>query len=113
MADIAQPLLLDDVAVTFWDFVDESPDPVTARDMARMLRELHVLPDPTDFKLPGFHPAPKAERRLDALPEGILTPGDIEFLRGRYKRLTADFEDVNFALPRGPIHGDAYISNLI
>lgn len=110
---LAQPLLLGDIAVTFWYFVDESPDPVTAHEVAQILQELHQLPDPTNFKLPEFHPSSKVEQRLDVLPEGIVTPDDIEFLKERHKQLVDDFRAVEFALPRGPIHGDAYISNLI
>src|SRR5215831_55474 len=58
--DLAQPVFLEDTAVTFWEFVDRSSEPVTAHDLARMLRELHRLPNPADFKLPLFHPSPKA-----------------------------------------------------
>ena len=111
--DLAQPILLGDIAVTFWDFVDKSTDPVTTHELAWMLRKLHSLPDPIDFRLPDFRPSPKAEQRLDALPEGIVTPDDIKFLRERHKQLAVDFAALRFTLPSGPVHGDAYIANLI
>lgn len=111
--DLPQPLLMGDVAVTFWCLVDKSPDAVTAPDVARVLRELHRLPVPTGFTLPDFHPAPTTEQRLESVPEGIVTSGDIEFLRKRHDQIVTDFQAVEFVLPPGPIHGDAYISNLI
>lgn len=111
--DLAQPMILGDIAVTFWEFVEQSPNPVTSHELAWMLRELHSLPDPVDFKLPEFHPSPKVERRLDALPDGTISPDSIKFLRERNKQLIADFEALEFALPRGPVHGDAYTANLI
>jgi Ser/Thr protein kinase RdoA (MazF antagonist) len=44
--------------------------------------------------------------------EGIAT-GDRDFLQARCADLTAQFGHLEFALPRGPIHGDAHTKNLL
>jgi len=43
--------------------------------------------------------------------EGVAT-GDRDFLQARCADLTAQFEHLEFALPPGPIHGDAHTRNL-
>lgn len=111
--DLIQPFSLGDIAVTFWEFVEASPDPVTTHELAWTLRELHHLPTPTDFHLPIFEPMSKIKRRLDALPVNIVSSGDIEYLNKRRQQLAAEFETLEFVLPFGPVHGDAHTGNLI
>ncbi|MGH3915671.1 MAG: phosphotransferase family protein [Pseudonocardiaceae bacterium] len=111
--NLAQPISIGDVAITFWWFVEASPDPITAQELAWTLRELHRLPAPTDFQLPSFDPMSKVERRLDAVPTNIVPPADIDFLRKRRQQLVADFEALHYTLPFGPVHGDAHTDNLI
>lgn len=108
-----QPVIAGGLPVTFWEFIDEDAQPVTSADLGRILRQLHALPEPTSFQLPCFSPMPKVEERIRRLPEGFLSSADVEFLRRRHREITAEFADLDFVLPPGPVHGDAHAGNLM
>lgn len=110
----SQPILTNcGFPVTFWEFIREDSRPVTSADLGRTLRELHALPAPTNFQLPEFSPMPKVEERVRRLAGGLLANEDVEFLRYRHHQITEEFRNVEFALPSGPIHGDAHARNLM
>lgn len=108
--EIEQPLLVDGHPVTFW-YTVTGGDPVpTHVDLARLLAAFHAARDcPCD--LPSFDPLRNSQSRLaDAAGVG---PGDRDFLRTRCAELNDEFLHLTFALPRGPIHGDAHTRNLL
>ncbi|MGQ4619766.1 phosphotransferase [Nocardia sp. R7R-8] len=110
--DFPQPLQLDETAVTFWHRVDEcdqraQPD---GRDLGRVLRRFHNLAAP-DFELPRWNTLNSVRKRIrDA---DVLADGDREFLESSCNELEQELVGVGFLLPPGPIHGDAFVGNLI
>lgn len=108
-----QPVIVDGLPVTFWEFIHEDMQPVTSADLGRTLRQLHSLPKPTSFQLPSFSPMPKVEERVRRLPEWLLSSADADFLRLRHREISTEFANLDFALPPGPVHGDAHAGNLM
>lgn len=75
-----------------------------------MLRKFHAAGDcPCD--LPGFDPLGPAKARLTRATG--VNAGDLEFLGERCSHLGQDLSQINYVLPRGPIHGDAHTANLL
>ena len=60
---------------------------------------------------PAFEPFRISESRL-AKADGVET-SDLDFLRHRIADLKRQFAHLGFALPVGPIHGDAHTRNLL
>jgi Phosphotransferase enzyme family len=108
-----QPIIMDGLPVTFWEFINEDTQPVTSADLGRILRQLHALPEPINFLLPRFRPMPKVEERIRRLTEGLLSSADTKFLRRRHCEIAAEFANLEFVLPPGPVHGDAHARNLM
>jgi len=108
--EIEQPLLVDGHPVSFWRAVTGG-DPVPTRiDLARLLAQFHSLPD-CPCELAAFDPLGTLEFRL-ANANGIAS-GDRDFLRDYCAELAEKLGHLEFALPPGPIHGDAHTSNLL
>lgn len=108
--EIGQPLLVDGHPVSFWHSVTGGHPLPTHLDLARLLAAFHSLPDcPCD--LATFEPLHTSESRL-AAANGV-DPADRDFLRDRCADLKEQFEHLEFALPVGPIHGDAHTRNLL
>jgi Putative homoserine kinase type II (protein kinase fold) len=109
-----QPLLVNGYPVTFWRAVsgpDGSWKP-SRKDLARLLLAFHTAGDcPCD--LPIMEPSSwvKVENRISAAA-GIDKEAR-EFLTRRNAELAKKVEDLQYALPRGPIHADAHPGNLL
>lgn len=112
LAGSEQPFVEDGLPVTFWNCLEEDDTPITPAEFGKLLHDLHALPHPTDFRLPAFSPMPKVEPRLQAL-KGKLSEADLDFLRERYEELSEKFQDLEFPLPAGPVHGDAHPGNVM
>jgi aminoglycoside phosphotransferase (APT) family kinase protein len=112
-ADISQPVPAAGFSVTFWEFIHETLPLPTARDLGRILRDLHSLATPPELDLPEFQALPKVPGRLRNLPSGSIGSDDLEFLWRRCAVLDEQFGKLDFELPRGPIHGDAHNGNLM
>ena len=112
LPDIEQPVIIEDTPVTFWEYIEDNGEAVSSAEFGKILHDLHALPHPSDFTLPDFAPMPKVEKRLEEL-SGQLPDADLQFLRHRYEKVSADFEEIEFVLPPGPIHGDAHPGNIM
>ncbi|MFF1515243.1 aminoglycoside phosphotransferase family protein [Streptomyces sp. NPDC058305] len=108
--DLEQPLVIGGHPVTFWHLIEEGGRKATYGELGAILRELHSLTLPAGLELPPFDPFDKQELRLDraAIPED-----DRVFLRQRWRALRDKFEELRFETPRGPVHGDAHVQNLM
>jgi Ser/Thr protein kinase RdoA (MazF antagonist) len=108
--EIDQPLLVDGHPVSFWQTVTGGDPTPTPADLARLLAAFHGLGG-SACDLVGFDPFQIPESRL-AAPAGV-TPEDRDFLRTRCGDLNEQLGRLEFALPQGPIHGDAHTRNLL
>ena len=108
--NVDQPFLVDRRPVTFWNTVSGGDPAPTHVDLARLLAAFHHAPD-CPCELASFDPlGPSASRLRNA--EGV-EPDDRYFLEGRCAVLNDQLQRLKFALPPGPIHGDAHTSNLL
>jgi len=96
--------------VTFWRTVTGGDPAPTHVDLARLLAAFHHAPD-CPCELARFDPLRPSESRLRKA-EGV-EPEDRDFLDGRCAALNDQLQHLTFALPPGPIHGDAHTSNLL
>jgi len=101
-----------DLVVTFWEFIEESDEPISSGELGDMLRRLHSIPEPSDLALPFFEPMPKVESRLKNIGSG-LTDDERSFLSSRKAELDEQFAGLNFQLGFGPVHGDYHKANLM
>jgi Ser/Thr protein kinase RdoA (MazF antagonist) len=105
-----QPLLVDGHPVSFWHTVTGGEPTPTHIDLARLLASFHALGDcPCD--LAAFDPLQAVESRL--VNAAGIAAADRDFLRARCADISGQLQDLAFALPRGPIHGDAHTRNLL
>ncbi len=108
--EIDQPLTVNGHPVSFWHSVSGGHPVPTHLDLARLLAAFHSLPDcPCD--LADFEPLMTSESRLATAAN--IEPEDRDFLRSRCVELKEQFGHLEFALPVGPIHGDAHTRNLL
>jgi Ser/Thr protein kinase RdoA (MazF antagonist) len=105
-----QPLLVQGYPVSFWVAVTGGSPAPGYRDLARLLAAFHGLGGcPCD--LPAFDPLRTSGSRL-AAPQGVADR-DRDFLEERRVELNDQLQGLEFALPAGPIHGDAHTRNLL
>ncbi|ATL69663.1 phosphotransferase enzyme family protein [Nocardia terpenica] len=103
---------VDGATVTFWHYYPQ-PDRVRppARELGRLLRQLHALPAPP-FALPAYVPLAGLAQVLDCAPE-VLCPAERDWLARRMNVLVAQYGRLDSALGVGLVHGDAYRGNLL
>ncbi|GAB1691952.1 aminoglycoside phosphotransferase family protein [Krasilnikovia sp. M28-CT-15] len=107
---VTQPVTADGLTMTLWhEVIADGPAP-TGADLARILREIHELPPPAGG-LPAWAPFQEIRQRLDE-PEGVRQ-ADIAYLRDQCDQIEGEIGELTFAMPVGPIHGDAFMGNLI
>ncbi|WP_435222998.1 aminoglycoside phosphotransferase family protein [Streptomyces sp. Tue6028] len=108
--DLEQPIVVGGHPVTFWHLIEEGYRKATYGELGAILRELHSLTLPADLELPAFDPFDKQELRLD---RAVISEDDRVFLRKRWRELRDKFEELRFETPKGPVHGDAHVQNLM
>ena len=107
---IAQPMVVRGELVTLWRAVPTGGAPPSGADLAAILRVFHALPPPP-APLPPWRPFEEIRSRL-AEPEG-LAAADLRYLLEQCDRIEEELAAVRYLLPSGPIHGDAFLGNLI
>ncbi|CAM5310554.1 Aminoglycoside phosphotransferase domain-containing protein OS=Streptomyces fumanus OX=67302 GN=GCM10018772_13060 PE=4 SV=1 [Streptomyces fumanus] len=107
---LEQPLLIDGYPVTFWQLIVEGDRKATYGELGGILRDLHSMTVPADVVLPSFDPFDKQELRIQRAP---IPEDDRAFLRKRWHELRGQFEELSFETPKGPVHGDAHVQNLM
>jgi len=110
LPDVPQPLEAGGHRATVWREVPAVGSRPTGADLAAILQRWHAL-GPPPFELPAWRPFEEIRQRL-AEPEG-LDSRDLTFLLDRCDALEAQLAHVRYVLPPGPIHGDAFLGNLI
>lgn len=114
--DLDQPVLAASHLVTFWESIsdggaDDRDQYGSTAELGRILRRLHGLSLPADLHLPKAQPVVKMQESLTRLDH--LSPDDREFLAERVAVVAERTAQLDFALPQGPIHGDANVGNLL
>ncbi|MFI1997057.1 phosphotransferase enzyme family protein [Actinoplanes sp. NPDC020271] len=110
LLDCEQPLIVDDLKVTLWHRIPDGNRPLTGRDLGNILQRWHGLAPPTGG-LPAWQPANEIRSRL-AEPHGV-SADDLAYLQSECDRIEEQLGTLQYELPSGPIHGDAFMGNLI
>jgi thiamine kinase-like enzyme len=108
---LEQPITVDGRVATLWESVSEVEEYGDIRQVATLIRDLHDLVPPEDLRLPELDPFARADARL-AKVTGVA-PDDLAFLRSSLSKARQQWSKLEFALPRGPVHGDANVGNVI
>lgn len=106
---VQQPVRAGGHLATLWQAVPESGPEPGGEELAGLLRQVHSLPPPST--LPCWQPMEDVRRRLCDAEE--LDPEDRYFLEQRCDDIEGRLETLSFPLPRGVVHGDAHLGNLI
>jgi len=110
--NVDQPVLLDGHAITFWEAVSDDGDQyATVGEVAEVLVKLHELVAPDDLHLPRLERFEGAAKRIQT--NNWLTPGDRDFLTEMLASMRDQYSELEFVLPRGVIHGDANVGNVL
>jgi hypothetical protein len=102
---LEQPLLVDGHVVTLWYEVTDGVMASTA-EFGKLLRQLHELSPPSDFKLWPLEPFVRLDEHLTDAAEQ-LPVDEADFLLDRLAELRTKYELIEADLPITVIHGDA------
>lgn len=108
--ELEQPLVIEGHPVTFWHLIVEGGRKATYGELGGLLRDLHSLTVPEGLALPSFQPFDKQALRLD---RAVIPDDDKAFLRKRWSELQGKYAELRFETPKGPVHGDAHVQNLM
>ncbi|MFG3031136.1 aminoglycoside phosphotransferase family protein [Streptomyces sp. NPDC048253] len=108
--DLEQPLLIEGHPVTFWHLIVEGDRKATYGELGGILRDLHAMTVPAGLDLPAYEPFDKSVLRLE---RAQIPADDKAFLRKRERELRDKFAELRFESPKGPVHGDAHVQNLM
>lgn len=108
--DVEQPVEASGHPVTFWA---ELPpyEPGTVMDVVQILTRIHALPAPEGFDLGLLDPFVRLEERIDAA--NTLTADDREWLHQRREGLHTQWIARPSGRPDCPVHGDAWVGNVV
>jgi aminoglycoside phosphotransferase (APT) family kinase protein len=109
LPDVEQPLHLGEHLVTVWQKVPATGREATAADLAALLLRVHALPPPDG--LTTWSPMDAVRARVGDAEE--LADRDRQLLLNRCDVLEMALGQLNFALPRGLVHGDAHPGNVL
>lgn len=108
---VEQPITVDGRVATVWESVSKREEYGDIHQVATLIRDLHNLALPDDLELPELDPFVRADTRL-AKVRGV-SDDDLEFLHAGLADARRKWSELEFELPRGPVHGDANIGNVI
>ncbi|UGQ14310.1 phosphotransferase [Yinghuangia sp. ASG 101] len=111
LPDVEQPIVVRGSAVTFWHRAAETDRYASPAQLGELLRHLHALEAPPSLGLPVADVLGSVFRWLPRLDE--LAPDDRDFLRDRAYMLQDRYDDLDFALAFGVLHGDAHVRNAL
>ncbi|OEJ22929.1 aminoglycoside phosphotransferase [Streptomyces agglomeratus] len=107
---VAQPVVIDRHAITFWTYLPQPDHPVTAAQLAKPLYSLHTLATPP-VALPDHDNLEAIRRSLTAIT--CLSEETLSFLAGYADQLESDLDEVDFELSQGVIQGDPQHRNAL
>ncbi|MFF8992519.1 phosphotransferase [Streptomyces sp. NPDC014983] len=107
---VDQPVIVDQHAITFWQYLPQPAQPVAAAQLAKPLYALHTLPTPP-VPLPAHDNIAAIRRSLAAIT--CLSSEALAFLNEYAAQLESDLAVVEFELPEGVIQGDPQHRNAL
>ncbi|MFF2013813.1 phosphotransferase family protein [Streptomyces sp. NPDC058195] len=107
---VDQPVVVDQHAITFWEYLHQPSHPVAAIQLAKPLLALHTLPTPP-VTLPAHDNISAIRRSIEAIT--CLPEESLIFLAKHADRLESDLQAVRFELPGGIIQGDPQHRNAL
>ena len=106
---VDQPVEADGCVVTFWRYLPQvGPEPCPA-DLGHLLHELHRLQPP--LALPDYQPLGSVREAIKS--SHAISEDDRSWLTRRCEQLLGAYRQLDFVLPAGLIHGDAWRGNLL
>lgn len=107
---VDQPVLSHGCAVTFWRFLPPHGPALRPAYLGHLLRQLHSLAPPP-FPLPAYRPLVSVRQAIDA--SQAISDEERAWLAATCERLLREYDELDFELPPGMIHGDAWWGNLL
>jgi hypothetical protein len=107
---VPQPVTYDGYVATVWEAVPLGGKRPRGRDLGKLLRSIHDLPQPASW-LPPWRPLADVAARIGEATD--LTDADLAFLRDRYDEVAEQLSRLEFPSPPSLVHGDAHLGNLI
>jgi aminoglycoside phosphotransferase (APT) family kinase protein len=107
---MAQPVQYDGYVATVWEAVAAGGKRPRGRDLGKLLRRIHDLPQPASW-LPPWQPLADVRARIGEATD--LDPADLAFLQDRYDDVADQLSRLDFPSPPSLVHGDAHLGNLI
>jgi Phosphotransferase enzyme family len=107
---VPQPVRAGEYVATVWQAVPPTGPLPGGADLAGLLRAVHSVPLPCRA-LPDWDPLTDFENRVRHTT--TMVPADRDFLLRRSAELADAVADLDFALPKAVLHGDAHLGNVI
>jgi aminoglycoside phosphotransferase (APT) family kinase protein len=108
---VAQPIEVSGHPVTFWRFINgRNGGHADVTNLGALLRHLHKLQQPAEFKLPPEDILGRVRGRVE---NASVSLSDKDFLLHRLEGLTAEVSGLRYPLTPAPTHGDAHVQNLM
>ena len=108
---ITQPVHGDDHVVTFWQSVAAKTAYAPIADVANLIKSLHSLTAPADLMLPPLRPFGEVGDDLPGFTG--LSDTDRNFMYERIRWARTTFQSLSYVLPKGVVHGDANVGNVL
>lgn len=106
---VPQPTVVNERPVTWWDLIPDHR-PSTPEELGGMLRRLHALTPPTEFRLPSYSPFAGLRERIESA--ATIDESDRLWLLDRHTRLRRQYNELDDPTAPCVIHGDAWQGNL-
>jgi aminoglycoside phosphotransferase (APT) family kinase protein len=108
---VEQPLDVTGHPVTFWRYIaGRRGGPGDVRELGRLLRQVHELPAPENFRLPPQDPLQRVRPRIETAQ---IAESERSFLLRLLDELLDAMDQLDFPLPMSVNHGDAHVQNLM
>jgi Ser/Thr protein kinase RdoA (MazF antagonist) len=113
LCDVDQPVVIDGSPVTFWRYLPQNK-PISALDIAGLLRDFHQLPHPPNVVVPAFpHLDAISAIRYSLDQERLLSATTHDFLLNRCSDLEARLAGLRYQGAQRLLHGDPQHANTL
>jgi aminoglycoside phosphotransferase len=110
LSDISQPVDVGGRPVTFWQELPPHRRG-TPQQVGHVLRRLHRLDPPNEFRLPILDPFTRLAKRINLA--STLSEDDRAWLGEHLTKLERRYRDLPPGMPWCVVHGDAWVGNVV